>query len=71
MIYDTGLTADLEYPLVNPDEDGTRKGRALTIDEINALLEALPYYIRPLVQIMALTGATYWRGTGHAVEVLP
>ena len=56
VIYDTDLTADLEYPLVNPDEDGTRKGRALTIDEINALLEALPYYFRPLVQIMALTG---------------
>ena len=42
VVYNADLTADLEYPLINPDKDKARKGRALTVDEINALLEALP-----------------------------
>ena len=33
-----------------------REGRALTVDEIHKLLEALPYYRHPLIQIMTLTG---------------
>ena len=56
IIYNTDLTADLEYPLINPDEDKARKGRALTVDEINALLEALPPQWHSLIQIMTLTG---------------
>ena len=53
--YNTDLTADLEYPLINPDKDKARKGRALTVDEINKLLEALPFKWHPLIQIMSLT----------------
>jgi integrase len=54
--YDADLAADLEYPRIDPDEDKARKGRALTVDEINRLIEALPYYRHPLIQIMILTG---------------
>ena len=43
IVYNADLTADLEYPRINPDKDKARKGRALTVDEINKLLEALPY----------------------------
>ena len=55
-VYNADLTADLEYPRIDPDEDKAREGRALTVDEINKLLEALPYYRHPLIQIMTLTG---------------
>ena len=55
-VYNADLTADLEYPRIDPGEDKAREGRALTVDEINALIEALPYYRHPLIQIMILTG---------------
>ena len=56
IIYNADLTADLEYPRIDPDKDKARKGRALTVDEINKLLEALPFQWHPLIQIMILTG---------------
>jgi integrase len=56
VVYNADLTADLEYPLINPDEDKGRKGRALTVDEVKALLEALPPQWHSLIQIMTLTG---------------
>ena len=52
--YDSQIFANLEYPLADIDEE-ERKGRALTPEEVDALLEALPYQLRPLVQIMTLT----------------
>jgi len=56
IVYNADLTADLEYPRIDPDEDKARKGRALTVDEINKLLEALHFQWHPLIQIMILTG---------------
>jgi integrase len=56
IVYNTDLTADLEYPRIDPDEDEAREGRALTVIEINALLEALPVQWHSLTQIMVLTG---------------
>ena len=56
VVYNTDLAADLEYPRIDPDEEKAREGRALTVDEINKLLEALPFYRHPLIQIMTLTG---------------
>ena len=56
IVYNADLTADLEYPRIDPDKDKARKGRALTVDEINKLLEALPFKWHPLIQIMILTG---------------
>jgi integrase len=56
VVYDADLTADLEYPRIDPDKDEARTSRALTVAEINALLEALPYYLHPLIQVMVLTG---------------
>ena len=44
----------MEYPLADIDEE-ERKGRALIPEEVDTLLEALPYQLRPLVQIMTLT----------------
>ena len=55
-VYNADLTADLEYPRIDPDEDKAREGRALTAEEINRLLEALPIQWHPLIQIMTLTG---------------
>ena len=55
-VYNADLTADLEYPRIDPDEEKAREGRALTADEINRLLEALPIQWHPLIQIMTLTG---------------
>ena len=54
--YDSQLFAGLEYPRIAPGEEKKRPGRALTPEEIGALLEALPYHYRALVQIMVLTG---------------
>jgi integrase len=56
IVYNADLTADLEYPRIDPNEDEAREGRALTVDEINALLEALPPQWHSLIQIMILTG---------------
>ena len=56
IVYNADLTADLEYPRIDPDKDKARKGRALTVDEINKLLEALPVQWHSLIQIMTLTG---------------
>ena len=56
IVYNADLTADLEYPRIDPDEDKARKGQALTVDEINKLLEALHFQWHPLIQIMILTG---------------
>jgi integrase len=55
-VYNADLTADLEYPRIDPDEEKARKGRALTVDEINRLFEALPIQWHPLIQIMTITG---------------
>ena len=52
--YDSQIFANLEYPLADIYEE-ERKGRALMPEEVDALLEALPYQLRPLVQIMTLT----------------
>ena len=54
--YDSQLFAGLEYPRTNPSKEEKRKGRALTPEEIGALLEAIPYHHRSLIQIMVLTG---------------
>ena len=56
VVYNTDIAADLEFPRIDPDEEKARKGRALTADEINKLLEALPFKWHPLIQIMILTG---------------
>ena len=56
VVYNTDLAADLEYPRIDPDDYKSRKGRALTVDVINRLLEALPFKWHPLIQIMILTG---------------
>ena len=78
--YDSQLFAGLEYPRISPSDTKKRTGRALTPEEIERLLEALPYHHRALVQIMVLTAlrigealAMEWKyfsnegenGTGH------
>ena len=69
-VYNAELAADLEYQRIDPDEDKAREGRALTVDEINKLLDAA-YSVASADTNNDLNRVAYWRSTGHAVEVLP
>ena len=67
VVYNADLTADLQYPLINPDEDKGRKGRALTVDEVKALLEALPpAFTHPNNDANWVAD---WLSTGQAMDV--